>query len=463
MKGSGLHRTRLHAGLSLLALALALSAGWLATRHSASVDVTANARHGLAPGTLAALDALEVPVSILAVVGPDPAVRDAIVELVDRYRERRPDVSLEFVDPEADPARARALDAAPGGELILTGGGRERRLGRLDERSLTGALRQIGRDGTKSLAFVTGHGERSPVGDGNDDWGLAGDRLAALGLVPREYSFVTEPRVPGDVDVLVVAAPTEPWFPGEVAGLVEHVRAGGDLLWLIETPTDGTDAAAPPLGASLPAGAGLGALATELGVDALPGRVIDAASQGVAGDAPDFVVLSALPRHPVVAGLASPVLLPQATALNVTPLAGQDTLALLATPEASWTETGALEGAVGFDEGTDEVAGPLVLGATIERDRGPSAPPQRVAVIGDADFGASRYLGNGANAALVEALMTWLAGDDAALEFVTAPAPDAELAIGTRGIVALSATWLVAVPLALLLGALVVALRRRRA
>ena len=324
---------------------------------------------------------------------------------------------------------------------------------------------------------MTGHGERAPAGDGNDDWGLAGERLAGIGLVPRELSFVTEPRVPADVDVLVVAAPVEPWFPGEIAGLVEHVRAGGNLLWLIESPVDepggaGNGAAggasgdagpAPPLAAALPDAPGLEALATELGVATLPGRVIDTASQGVAGDAPDFVVLSALPRHPATAALAGPVLLPQAKALAVTPLAGQDTLALLATPESSWTETGALEGEVGFDAAAGEVAGPLVLGATIERRRGSGVAPQRIAVLGDADFGASRYLGNGANAALVESLMLWLAGDDGALDFVTAPAPDAELDIGTRGIVTLSAVYLAGVPLALLLGALAARLARRRA
>ncbi len=460
-----MQRTRTHIALSGVAVAVALAAGWLTTRHSTSVDLTANARHSLTPGTVAALEALEVPVSIVAVLGPDPATREAVTLLVDRYRARAPEITLEFVDPEADPARARELNAAPGGELILTGGGRERRLGRLDERSLTGALRQIGRDGERSIAFVTGHGERLPSGTGNDDWGLAGERLAALGLVPRELSFVTEPRVPADVDVLVVAAPTESWFPGEVAGLVEHVRAGGNLLWLIETPVaEPGDVEAPALAAAVtrPAHDGLDALATELGVATLPGRVIDAASQGMVGDAADFVVLSALPRHPVNAALASPVLLPQARALAVTPLAGQDTLALLATPQASWTETGELEGAVGFDEDTAEVAGPLVLGATIERDRGPNAAPQRIAVIGDADFGASRYLGNGANAALVEGLLTWLAGDDEALAFVTAPAPDAELVLGTRGIVTLSAVWLAGVPLTLLLVALGVASRRRR-
>ena len=227
------------------------------------------------------------------------------------------------------------------------------------------------------------------------------------------------------------------------------MRAGGNLLWLSETPT-GADT-----------GPGLDALALELGVETLPGRVIDTASQALDADTPDFVLLASFPEHPVTRALVSPVLLPQARALAAVPLAGQTLRPLLVTPESSWTESGPLEGAVGFDADTDEVAGPLTLALTIEREIGGAA--QRIAVVGDADFGASRFLGNGANAAFAESLLTWLAGDDAALDFVSRPAPDAELALGDTSRIALGALWLAGVPLTLLIVALGTRLRRARA
>ena len=87
---------------------------------------------------------------------------------------------------------------------------------------------------------------------------------------------------------------------------------------------------------------------------------------------------------------------------------------------------------------------------------------QRIAVLGDADFAASRFLGNGANAAFAESLLLWLAGEDAALDFVTRPAPDAELVLDDRARLWLGIVWLAALPLALLTVALLVRVRRTR-
>jgi len=349
--------TRIHLLLSVATLLIVLTLGWFAERFSVGFDLTANDRHSLTEGTRATLESLDASVEILAVLGPEPAVREAVTDLVARYQSIKPDVNLSFLNPDTDPARARELNAAPGGELIITGGGREQRLNSLDERSLTGALRQIGREGTKRLAFVTGHRERSPNASTNHDWLLITQRLAAIGFESSELSFVTTPVVPEDVDVLVVAAPLDPWFPGEIASLIEHVRRGGNLLWLLETSTHGevpdtatenTSGTGPVLASAVETGPGLSLLATELGVETLPGRVIDTASQSLDLDTPDFVVLSAFPDHPVTASLRSALLLPQVRALNVTPLAGQTTLPLLASPESSWTESGALQGEVRF-------------------------------------------------------------------------------------------------------------------
>jgi hypothetical protein len=188
--------------------------------------------------------------------------------------------------------------------------------------------------------------------------------------------------------------------------------------------------------------------------------VIDTNSQALAADSPDFVLLDRFPTHPVTQTLVSPVLLPQAAALAVTPLAGQTTLPLLQTPTSSWTETGTLSGAISFDENTVEVAGPLLLGVTIERQL--TQGTQRVAVIGDADFGSSQFIDNGGNQNFIEALMLWLTGEFNALEFGTQSAIDSTLTLSNNSIVLLSAVYLAGLPLLLLSTAILVRWRRRR-
>ena len=201
-------------------------------------------------------------------------------------------------------------------------------------------------------------------------------------------------------------------------------------------------------------------IADNLGVTTLPGTVIDTASQVLDAASPDFVLLDRFPAHPITSALRKPVLLPQASALAVTPLAGQTTLPLMQTPESSWTETSELSGAIAFDSNTAEVKGPLLLGITIEREL--PEGNQRFAVIGDADLGASQFVGNGGNQAFLETLFLWLTGDVDALDFVTQRAPDSEVSLSNNAAIALTAVYLAGLPLAFLLIAVLVRWRRHR-
>lgn len=434
--------------LYLLIVGIALSLIWISSRTNTNIDLTANKRHALSEQTVAAVQALQGPVSITAVIGPNTTQRNTLIELVARYQSHNPLINLSFVNPETDPERARQLNAASGGELIVNGMGREQRLQSVSERSLTGALRQLNREGERKLAFIVGHEERSAIDTGASNWAILGSRLRSIGLNSEALSLVTHPRIGDDVDVLVIADPRRPYFPGEIAGLLEYVNQGGSLLWLIETSL------------SKQAGSGLAALGLELGIDPLPGVIIDAASQSANAGSASSVILTSFSQHPVTQGLTSPVLLPQAKALVITPLAGQTLLPLLQTPEASWTETGALEGAVQFDQDSDEQKGPLVVGVTIEREI--KGRQQRIAVIGDADFGSDRFIGNGANLGFAESLMLWLSGESDALSFVTMPAPDASLALSRQEIMIISISLLFVLPLILFVIAGITAWRRRR-
>lgn len=438
----------LHILLSLLLAGIVLATGWLTQRFNASFDITANDRHSLTPTTVQVLQGMDTPVEMIAVLSANPQQRAGIEALVTRFQDIKPDMQLRFINPETDPAAARALNAAPGGEVILKAAGREQRLQNLSERTLVNSLRLLDREGDRDIVFITGHDERSPVRTGNDDWNRIATELARIGLVSREVSLVSEPYLDDTIDLVVLAAPRRPYFPGEIASIDDFLRRGGNLLWLSETASN------------MPTGPGLQLLSDNFGVDTLEGTVIDTASQTLNAQSPDFVLLDRFPSHPISARLTSPILLPQAFALAVTPLAGQQTLPLLQTPDSSWTESGALSGAIQFDPGTSEIAGPLLLGVTIERPT--AAGVQRFAIIGDADFGASRFIDNGGNRAFVESLVLWLTGESDALDFVTQKAVDSELILDNKSIIALTAVYLAGIPALLLITAGLVRWRRRR-
>lgn len=439
--------SRLPVLIAVLWVLLVTAVAALGHRYSVSIDLTANDRHTLGRDSRAALDALDAPLDVLAVIGPDRDAREAVRALVSRYRAIDPRISLEFLNPELDPARARELEVPAGGALILSSGGRERRLQQVSERSFTGAVRQLGMAGERRLAFITGHGERRPNRAVNDDWQALAERLAVGGITSELHSLVTTPVLDEAIDAVVLAAPMRALFPGEIASLRQWVADGGHLLWAREP---GDEAAAESLDW----------LSTELGVDGLPGRVVDTASVALELGAADFVVLDRFPDHPIVRGLDAPVLLAGARAFSVTPLAGQEEQALLRSPAASWTERDALEGEIAFEAGRSEVSGPLLLGVTLDRQI--AGKRQRIALLGDADFAASQYLGNGANLAFAESLLLWLTGESESLAFATTPAPDARLALGRQAIIGWTIVLLAVLPLGALSVAAWLAFRNRR-
>ena len=185
--------TTLHTLLSILLIGIVLATGWLTQRFSVSFDITANDRHSLTPTTIQVLENMDAPVEMIAVLSANPQQREGVEALISRFQSIKPDLQLRFINPETDPAAARALDAAPGGEVILKTAGREQRLQNLSERTLVNSLRLLSREDERDIVFITGHDERSPVRSSNDDWNRIAAELANIGLVSREVSLVSEP------------------------------------------------------------------------------------------------------------------------------------------------------------------------------------------------------------------------------------------------------------------------------
>jgi len=226
--------SRAHLFLSLFLIGIILCLGWLTHRFEFQRDLTANARHSLSTTTEKVLNNLTDPLEIIAVTGPDRTQREAIASLIERIKDIKPDTELVFLNPDTNPAAIRELNASVGGELILRSGGREARLKNLAERQLSNSLRQLNRQQDRRISFITGHEERSPTRLANDGWNTIAGRLSAIGLVSREHSLVSEPTIDPDIDLVVIAAPRRPYFPGEIASINNYLNQGGNLLWLIE-------------------------------------------------------------------------------------------------------------------------------------------------------------------------------------------------------------------------------------
>lgn len=429
----------------VLFLAIIASLAWLSTRYSFEADWTAGRRNTLTEASRALVEGIEDPVRMTAFIRDSELAQRRIEDVVARYRRFKPDIGLEFVNPDTNPDRVRRAGITREGEVLVEYRGRSERLADLSERSLTNALQRLTRGGERWVVFVEGHGERNPRGQANHDYGTFGAELERKGFRVQAVNPLAQGAIPDNTSLLVVAGPQADLLPAAAEMLVGYVAGGGNLLWLGDPG---------PLH-------GLEPLAEKLGVAFPDGVVVDATAQMFGITDPTMIIVADYAPHPVTRDFSVVTLFPHVTAVDYE-LVPEDWQvdALLTTLPRSWLETDELAGHIEFDETTDDRPGPLDIGITMTRSR--SEGEQRVAVIGDGDFLANAYLNNGGNLELGLNLFNWLVHDEAQINIHLKSAPDLTLTLSRTAFIAISFGSLIILPLLLAGSGVLIWWRRRR-
>ena len=434
---------RFHGWLfTLLVLLGALAIGYLTARHDHVADWTYGSRVSMSPETHSVLAKLDGPVEIVSYANPQGDLRQTVAAFLQRYQHAKPDLHLSFVDPQKDPAAMRNLRITVDGELILHYRNREQRLDVLTERSLTNALERLVRGNDRIVAFVTGDGERRADGVANADLGTFVSQLEQSGMRAVPLNFSQTATVPDQTDLVVLASPQAPLSDGASKALVDYVNNGGNVLWLADPGNQDPH---------------LQALADTLGIRVLPGELIDASSAALGLKDPRMIPLGDYPPSPITSGFTLATLFPEVAPLaEVRKSAWQITPFLRSSPQAT---TQSLDGT-----SANALKGPLDFGFALSRlSPSPAKSEQRVVVIGNGDFLSNSYLGNGGNRALGERIFDWLLGDDALINMPPRGAPDRILTVSQQELDILSITFMLVIPVLLLVIGGVIAWRRRRA
>lgn len=434
---------------------------WLSTQYVQQADWTVGGRNSLSADSVRLLGTLKAPIHVTAFARENDALRGQIREAVAKYQRVKPDITLEFVNPDKEPERVRELGVTLDGELRVTYQGRSERVQELSEQAISNALLRTARQGERWISFLSGHGERDPLGQANHDLGNFGADLQRKGLKIQPLNLAQNPQIPDNTRVLVIAGPQTALLPGEVDLIRQYVDAGGNLLWLTDPGEQ----------------AGLDKLAEYFGIETLPGVIVDANTQLFGIQNPDFVLVPEYPPHPVTRELRLMTLFPRTAALAWNPKEPWQGQPILSSLDRAWTETGALSGEIRFDAGGEERAGPLDIGFALTRTRennatdakSPSATTaeqssreQRVIVVGDGDFLSNAYLGNGGNLDLGIAMINWLSNDDDFIAISAKSAPDQTLTLTSVMQTLIGVGFLIVLPVLLIGSGLFIWLRRRK-
>ncbi|MDB9312157.1 Gldg family protein [Spirulina sp. CS-785/01] len=376
---------------TLAVLAILGLINFLAVRYPVKVDLTETQIFTLAPQTQSLVKNLTKPMKVwLFQANPNPIDRD----LLERYSRLSPNFSYEYVDPQVNIGITNRFGVQSPGEVHLEYENKtqlvqtlELRQGEtLSEVQLTNGIEKILRDRALVAYFLQGHGEYplEPVAGGISE---AVQRLEEQGYVIKLLDLSTEPSVPEDATVVVIASPERALFRGEINAIENFLNLGGGVLILEDPNRD----------------SGLGSLLDDWGIEVDDRLIIDASEEGNAtGYGPTTPLVTKYGSHPItlefqnglsVYPLSHPVVIQEEEEIEATPL--------VMTNETSWAEEDLQSETIEYDP-NDDLAGPLNIGVALSRELEESegennnteeaAPPEEARLV---VFGNGRFITNG--------------------------------------------------------------------
>ncbi len=202
-----------------------IAINYLSTRQNKRWDFTANQVYSLSDQTIKVLKELPEPVKFT--VYDQPARFDGFRNRLDEFQYHSSKVQTEYVDPDREPARAKAAQVAAYGTVVVEYKDRTERVTSTDEQALTNALIKVVTGAAKKVYFTQGHGEKNTAGTDRNAYATLAQGLTSDNFAFEQLVLLQQKTVPADATVVVIAGPTTDFFPPEMDALKAYVARGG--------------------------------------------------------------------------------------------------------------------------------------------------------------------------------------------------------------------------------------------
>ncbi|VAW66447.1 Gliding motility-associated ABC transporter substrate-binding protein GldG [hydrothermal vent metagenome] len=427
--------------------------GWLSVEYNIRSDWTAGKRHSLSNDTLQLLKELPDNVSLRSYQPDEPALLQAITEILNRYQNNKANFSFKLINPDIFIQQAKTDNIERYGQTIIEYRGRQERINTLSEENITNALIRLHRNNKTQLLFITQHGERSIKDSSAIGYSQLARRLTDKGLPVNQVNLLQQ-TITAEHTVLVIGAVNQPLLASEQTKILQYIKEGGNLLWLQDPGVSDSQQE----------------ISSALEIEFVNGVIVDnnpEITRMLKLSHPAIIPILEYKRHPITEKMQYFTLFTSALALqSVGNRADAENqwiaTDLLITSKNSWAETGDLLLGAEFNN-TEDTHGPLVIGIAQQRQikSATKMSVQRIVVIGDTDFLANNQLGQGANLDFILKTFNWLAEDDRLISIADKDAPDLQLRLSANTASITGIVFLILLPL-LLMGSGGFIWRRRR-
>ena len=362
----------------VVCLVIVVIAYLMLDRYNTTFDFTEAKKFSLSEYTENLLRNLEEPVTLQYLIDPQGAAGSTRAEnLMELYSDYSSNIETQSIDPERNPLQVRELgDAVTYGALYVRKGDQHEKVSPINENNLTNAILKITQEQTRTVYFVTGHGE--PDIQSREAEGLYAMRalLEDEGYQVNALQLAQEEEVPDDAAVVIIADPNSPYFETEIETLQRYLEGGGDAIFLLDP---GANSGLEPM------------LEENYGVRLGEYYVLEynPVAQILGGD-PTAPIMSSMGTHPITeafGGTARSVAFPTVRSVKKTeqPPAGMEVTELIFTSQDSWEETDIQtmteQGTAQFDPNQDQ-EGPVSIAAAVSQpvesvdDATPDSDPQ---------------------------------------------------------------------------------------
>lgn len=375
----------------VLLITCVVLAATVSQRYSLHWDLSAVRINSLSKTAEQALGSLKEPLEITVYLPDYPVQRAEIRRLLKPYLDHSNNPQLQFIDPIKEPELARNAGVSKHGELHLDVGARHEVVAIPTANAIDQALNRLALSGEHWIVTFKGHGE-SQTDDSPSGLLRFAQHLEGLGyrVVSLDPRFIED--IPENAQLLLIAAPQQPYADDVYAQIDRFIARGGQLLWL-----SGADEVPTELGESF-------------GIQQLPGIIVDAAAARHALDAPDNAVVSEYPKALFAETPDTHSVFKRSRALLANPHEPWQSVATLQSSPLSWNETGDLRGNTSRDPAAGEQPGPLHVAVALEDAH--RQPAHRAVFVGGLSLFSNDQFGLAGNQAVATGLVRWLTGNE---------------------------------------------------
>ena len=367
----------------------------LADRNNKSFDTTASKRYSLSDQTEKVVKGLKS--DFKAVYFDRTSKFDGAKSLLDRYSNLSNKFKIEYVDPDKDPAKAKAFGARSYATLILDNGTRREEAKAVTEQEITGAMVRLQQAGEQMLCALDGHGERSLEGAEPGSFGSVKQALERNNYKTQTVKIAEKAEIPAVCTMLLSAGARREYSEAAITAIKTFVEKGGDALILMTPALKGAREETDE-------NARLVALLDSWNIKVNNDLLFDAAGPGV-------LAVDDFSQHPIVRDMRGlPALIALSRSLEVK--TGAEKL-FSSSPDAFNTKLLDVVKIQAAGAPPKDKSGPFVLGAATTVGGGGDIKKQgRVVVTGSVDWASAAMFGRYGNRDLFLNMVNWLSADE---------------------------------------------------